>query len=134
MPSYRHPVLARLGARLEAGPHRRAWRHGVRSVGAADLSLRAAVFVLGSRLVAAGVALWVFSTLLTAPVLFAGLWVLSWEFAWARRLMHAFRGWVRTQVRRARRHPVRWAAATAATLALTIGGYWALMSYGPSMS
>lgn len=126
MPSHRHPALVRLRARLAEGPRRRAWRHAVRSVGPADHGLRAAVFVLGLVLVVTGIGLWVLSTVLTVPVLLAGLWVWSWEFAWARRLMHAFRGWVRSQVRRARAHPVRWTVSTVATFAVTVTVCWAL--------
>ncbi|WP_200936369.1 hypothetical protein [Marmoricola sp. Leaf446] len=132
MPSHRHPTLTRLRERLARGPERRPWRHFVGTVVPADLGLRSGVFALGLALVLAGCALWIFSGLLTVPLVFAGLWVWSWEFAWARRLLHGFRSWVRSRVRGIRERPRRWAAMTVTTLAVTAGCYWAFLSYGPT--
>ena len=52
------------------------------------------MFFLGLVVVLGGAVPWVFSTLLTAPVILAGLWIWSWEFVWGRRLLHRFMGWL----------------------------------------
>ncbi|WP_214058057.1 hypothetical protein [Nocardioides aquaticus] len=131
MPSTRHPSLTRLQERLNDGPPRRRWRTSVGTSASADLGLRLVVLVAGLVLVAAGAALWLFSTLLTAPLLLAGLWVLSWEFAWARWLLHRFTMWVRPFVGRVRRRPARWTVLTAGGIASGAAGYWAFMVLGP---
>lgn len=89
------------------------------------------VFVGGLVLVAGGAAAWLFSSLLTAPVVLAGLWVWSWEFAWARRWQHAFRLHLRDVWRRVRRRPVRWSAATVLGIAVGVAGYWGFATLGP---
>ena len=82
----------------------------------------------GLVLVVGGAAMWVFTSLLTAPVVLAGLWVWSWEFAWARRWQHAFRLHLRDLCSRVRRHPVRWTVATVLGIAVGVAGYGAFMA------
>ncbi len=131
MPSTRHPWQTRLFERLHHGPRRRPWRERVRRTTGANFGLRALVFVAGLVLVLAGAAMWLFSGLLTAPLVLAGLWVWSWEFAWARRLQHRFRLHVRALWKRVRRRPARWTLATLSSIAVGAVGYWGFMAYGP---
>jgi len=48
---------------------------------------RIVVLVLGCTLIAAGLALIVLPGPFSIPLVFLGLTVLSWEFAWAKRLL-----------------------------------------------
>ncbi len=127
MPSTRHPSLTRLLEQLTDGPQRRRWRTSMKASAVADSGLRLVVLITGLALIAGGVTLWLFSTLLTAPLLFAGLWVLSWEFASARRLLHRFTMWVRPFLRRVRRRPARWTIITTSGIASGAAGYWGFM-------
>lgn len=131
MPSSRHPSLTQLLERLTYGPQRRRWRSSVRASAVADLALRLVVLAAGLVLIAAGAVLWLFSTLLTAPLLLAGLWVLSWEYAWARKLLHGFTMRLKPLLRRVRRRPATWTVLTTGGIAAGAGGYWALMAFGP---
>lgn len=103
----------------------------MRSSAGADRCLRGVVFAAGLVLVLCGAATWLFSTLLTAPLMLAGLWVWSWEFAWARRLQHRFRLHLRRLWERARRRPVWWSLASSAGIAVGGAAYWAFVAYGP---
>lgn len=131
MPSTRHPTLSRLRERLHHGPKRRPWRERVRRATGVNVCLRVLVFLAGLVLVLAGAALWLFSGLLTAPLVLAGLWVWSWEFAWARRLQHRFRLHVQALWKRVRHRPARWTLATVSSVAVGAAGYWSFMAYGP---
>ena len=68
--------------------------------------------------------------LLTAPVIFAGLWIWSWEFVWARRLLHRFRAWLGRFWRRVRRRPTKWAIITALGILSGVAAYWAGYKFG----
>ena len=48
---------------------------------------RLVVLVLGSTLIVAGIALTILPVFPGFPLIFLGLTVLSWEFAWAKRLL-----------------------------------------------
>lgn len=52
---------------------------------------RLAVLVLGGSLIALGLALIVLPGPFTIPPVLLGLTVLSWEFGWAKRLLHQMR-------------------------------------------
>lgn len=111
-------------------PDRRPWRESVGRHRAANHCFRAAVFGVGLIVVLGGAALWVFSTLLTAPVILAGLWIWSWEFVWARRLLHRFRAWLGRFWRRVRRRPTKWAIITALGILSGVAAYWAGYKFG----
>jgi hypothetical protein len=105
-------------------PDRRRWRESLGRHPAANHCFRAAVFCVGLIVVAAGATLWVFSTLLTAPLIFAGLWIWSWEFVWAKRLLHRFQAWLGRFWRRVKRRPAKWAIITALGVVSGIAAYW----------
>jgi hypothetical protein len=77
-----------------------------------------------------GAVLWVFSTLLTAPVILAGLWIWSGEFVWARRLLHRFMGWLGRFWERVRRRPTKWTMLTALGVLSGAVAYWASHAFG----
>lgn len=131
MPSTRHPSLTRLLEQLTDGPQRRRWRTSMESPAVADFGLRLVVLIAGLALIAGGVILWLLSTLLTAPLLVAGLWVLSWEFASARRLLHRFTMWIRPFSRRVRRRTARWTTITTGGIASGAAGYGGFMVLVP---
>ena len=93
---------------------------------------RAFVFVVGLLAVLGGAALWLFSTLLTTPLILAGLWIWSWEFVWARRLLHRFRIWLTRLLRQVRRRPKRWTVVTALGILSGRGLVGASLSLGSS--
>jgi len=111
-------------------PDRRPWRESLGHHRAANHCFRAAVFGAGLLVVLAGTALWVFSTLLTGPLVFAGLWIWSWEFVWARRLLHRFKGWLDRFWQRVRRRPIKWAIVTTLGVASGVAAYWAGHRFG----
>ena len=96
----------------------------------AERCYRAAVFGIGLIAVLGGAALWLFSMLLTAPLLLAGLWIWSREFAWARRLFHRFRSWVSRFLERVRRRPVKWTVLTALGILSGVAISWACYQFG----
>lgn len=99
----------------------RGWRSSARCVG---------VFLLGSVLNLLGVAAWLLSALLSAPLMLAGLWVWAREFDWAERLLSRFHGWAQALWERVRVKPVRWGLMTAASLGGTGTAYWLVMTGG----
>jgi len=109
---------------------RRPWRESLAQMPGLDHCFRAAVFVVGLLAVLGGAALWMFSTLLTTPVIFAGLWIWSWEFVWARRLLHKFRIWLERFWRRVRRRPKRWTVVTALGVLSGVAVWWASFEFG----
>ena len=111
-------------------PDRRPWRESLGRHRAANQCFRAAVFGLGLCVVLGGAALWVFSMLLTGPLIFAGLWIWSWEFVWARRLLHRFKAWFSGFWERVRRRPIRWAIITTLGVVSGVAAYWAGHLFG----
>ena len=111
-------------------PDRRAWRESLARMPGLDHCFRAGVFVVGLVAVLGGAALWLFSTLLTTPLIFAGLWIWSWEFVWARRLLHTFRIWLSRFWRRVRRRPKRWTVVTALGILSGAAVWWASFKFG----
>ena len=93
-------------------PDRRPWRAKVARTPGLDHCFRAGVFLVGLIVVVGGAALWLFSTLVTTPVILAGLWIWSWEFVWARRLLHKFSYWLSRFWKRVRRRPTKWTVVT----------------------
>ena len=71
-----------------------------------------------------------FSTLLTAPVILAGLWIWSWEFVWAKRLMHKFGQWADSLWRRVKRRPKRWTFVTALGILSGVAIWWGMFEFG----
>jgi len=111
-------------------PDRRPWRESLARTPGLDHCLRAAVFAVGLMFVIGGAALWLFSTLLTTPVIFAGLWIWSWEFVWARRLLHKFKDWLNRFWKQVRRRPKRWAVVTALGILSGAAVWWASFEFG----
>lgn len=111
-------------------PERRPWREALRRLAGLDHCFRGCVFTVGLLVVLGGAALWMFSILLTAPLVFAGLWVWSWEFLWAGRLLHRFRLWLTRLGERARRRPLRWTALTTVGVASGAAAYYAGLQSG----
>lgn len=52
---------------------------------------RLVVLILGTTLVAAGIVLTILPVFPGFPLIFLGLTVLSWEFAWAKRLLYTMK-------------------------------------------
>jgi hypothetical protein len=111
-------------------PDRRPWRAALAKTPGLDHCYRASVFVLGLVVVVGGAALWLFSTLLTTPVIFAGLWIWSWEFVWAKRLMHKFGQWADNLWRRVKRRPKRWTVVTALGILSGAAVWWGMFEFG----
>ena len=109
---------------------RRAWRESLARMPGLDHCFRACVFVVGLLAVLGGAALWLFSTLLTTPLILAGLWIWSWEFVWARRLLHKFRIWLSRLWRQVRRRPKRWTVVTALGILSGAAVWWASFEFG----
>lgn len=85
---------------------------------------------MGLVVVLGGAALWMFSMLLTAPLVFAGLWVWSWEFLWAGRLLHRFRMWLGRFRQRVRQQPLQWAVLTTLGILGGAAAYYASFRFG----
>ena len=104
---------------------------GRMSRGAARSSgvVRTGAFVLGLLLVLVGVAMWLFSIVLTVPPVLAGLWVWSRHFGWGRRLFDSFLGRARRLWARVRKRPVRWTLLTVGGLTAAGAGYAVMASY-----
>lgn len=88
------------------------------------------MFLLGSALTLLGVAAWLLSVLLTAPLLLAGLWVWSHEFHWAGRLLGRCHSWTGSLRRRVEARPVRWGLMTATSIGGSGTAYWLLLTGG----
>ena len=128
--STRSTTPGRLLERLRGLPHRRPWRRWVRRRPGLNQCVRAAVFVLGLLVILGGAALWLFSMLLTVPLLFLGLWIWSWEFVWAQDLLHRFRKWLHRFIEKVKQRPRRWSFVTALGVASGAAGYWACFHFG----
>ena len=109
---------------------RRPWRESLARLPGLDHCFRACVFVAGLLAVLGGAALWLFSTLLTTPLILAGLWIWSWEFVWARRLLHKFRYWLSRFWKRVRRRPTKWTVLTGLGVLIGVAGWWAYFEFG----
>ena len=111
-------------------PDRRQWREALGRTPGLDHCFRAGVFVVGLVVIVGGAALWVFSSLLTTPVIFAGLWIWSWEFVWARRLLHKFRIWLSHFWQRVKRRPTKWTVLTGLGILSGVAVWWACFEFG----
>ena len=89
---------------------------------------RATVFALGSVLHVLAAAAWLFSVLLTAPLMVAGLWIWSREFEWAERWLGRCVRWSSSLWQQVKAHPVKWGAMTIAGVGVTATAYWLLMA------
>ena len=88
------------------------------------------MFALGLLMILGGAALWLFSMLLTVPLLFLGLWIWSWEFVWAQDLLHRFRKWLHRFIEKVKQRPRKWSFVTALGVASGAAGYWACFHFG----
>ena len=104
---------------------RSGWRARLRRRPWVGPCFRGSVFAAGLVLVLAGGSAWLFSTLLTLPLVLAGLWIWSHEFRWGHRLFRAFLRYARGLWDRCRARPVRWTALTVLGLAFGGGVAWA---------
>ena len=111
-------------------PDRRPWREALGRTPGVDHCFRACVFVVGLVTILGGAVLWLFSSLLTTPLIFAGLWIWSWEFVWARRLLHRFRIWLGRFWKRVKRRPTKWTVVTALGILSGVGVWWACFEFG----
>ena len=111
-------------------PERRAWREALARTPGLDHCFRGCVFMVGLVVIVGGAALWLFSTLLTTPVIFAGLWIWSWEFVWAKRMLHNFRIWLTRFWRRVKRRPKRWTVVTALGILSGAAVWWGMFQFG----
>lgn len=103
-------------ARLRANP---ATRH----------PYRVAIFLAGLLCIAVGIALAVLPGPLTIPPVLLGLWIWSWEFAFAQRFFDSFKEKGHEAWEQARRRPVAAAAATAVGLAAAAATIWAVSHF-----
>ena len=110
-------------------PDRRPWRVALGRTPGVDHCFRACVFVVGLVAVLGGAVLWLFSSLLTTPLVFAGLWVWSWEFVWARRLLHRFRIWAGRFWQRVKRRPTKWTVLTGLGILSGVFVWWAWFEF-----
>jgi hypothetical protein len=85
--------------------------------------------MVGLVAVLSGAVLWLFSSLLTTPLVFAGLWIWSWEFVWARRLLHRFRIWAGHFWRRVKRRPTKWTVLTGLGILSGAFVWWAWFEF-----
>lgn len=95
-----------------------------------DRCFRGCIFGAGLLVILSGAALWLFSMLLTAPLIFAGLWIWSWEFLWARRLLHRFRMWLSRFWKRVQQRPLQWAVFTTLGVLSGAAAYYACYRFG----
>jgi phosphotransferase system glucose/maltose/N-acetylglucosamine-specific IIC component len=68
---------------------------------------RIVILVIGTTLIATSLALIVVPGPFSIPLFLLGLTVLSWEFAWAKRLLFGMKQKVRTYRKRRRRRRIR---------------------------
>ncbi len=104
-------------------------RERLRSNPATRQPYRIGVFVLGLLFIALGVALAVLPGPLTIPPVLLGLWILSWEFAFAQRFFDSFQEKAKEAWEHARRRPVSSAVVTIGGLVLAGVAMWAVIHY-----
>jgi len=121
----------RSGLTLPPGGRRSRWCSWFRDDRHRHLAFRAGVFVVGLVLILLGAAMWLVSTLLAGPPMFAGLWVWSREFHWGHRLFRGFLGRARSMWSRAKARPMRWCVVTLLGIAAAAAAYWAWGRFGP---
>lgn len=104
-------------------------RHRLRSNPATRQPYRIGVFVLGLICIAAGVALAVLPGPLTIPPVLLGLWIWSWEFAFARKLFESFKKKADEAWAHAKRKPISSALITVGGLVMAGVAMWAVIHY-----
>ncbi len=104
-------------------------RHRLRSNPATRQPYRIGVFVLGLICIAAGIALAVLPGPLTIPPVLLGLWIWSWEFAFAQKLFESFKEKADEAWSHAKKKPVSSAAITIGGLVLAGVAMWAVIHY-----
>lgn len=111
--------------RPDAPERAEGWRSRLRRTRGVGTCFRCGVFAGGLVLVLVGVAMWMFTILLTLPLAFAGVWLWSTEFGWGRRLHAALTRRARRVWAGVRARPVRAVVLTALGWAACTGAYWA---------
>ncbi len=104
-------------------------RDRLRSNPATRLPYRAGVFVAGLICIAAGIGLAVLPGPLTIPPVLLGLWIWSWEFAFAQRFFESFKKKAHETWEHAKRHPVSSTIGTVGGLLLAAVAMWAVIHY-----
>ena len=104
-------------------------RDRLRSNPATRLPYRIGVFVLGLLCIAAGLALAVLPGPLTIPPVLLGLWIWSWEFAFAQRFFESFKEKASDAWDHAKAKPVSSALVTVLGLAAAGAAMWAVVHY-----
>jgi len=104
-------------------------RDRLRSNPATRQPYRIAVFVVGLICIAGGIGLAVLPGPLTIPPVLLGLWIWSWEFAFAQRLFESFQTKAHEAWAHAKRHPVSSTIATVGGLVLAAVVIWAIVHY-----
>jgi len=104
-------------------------RDRLRSNPATRQPYRIAVFVAGLICIAGGIGLAVLPGPLTIPPVLLGLWIWSWEFAFAQRLFESFQTKAREAWAHAQQHPVSSTIATVGGLLLGAVAIWAVVHY-----
>jgi len=54
----------------------------------------------------------------------------SWEFVWAKSLMHKFGQWADSLWRRVKRRPKRWTLVTALGILSGVAVWWGMFEFG----
>ena len=104
-------------------------RDRLRSNPATRLPYRIAVFVAGLICIAAGIGLAVLPGPLTIPPVLLGLWIWSWEFAFAQRFFESFKTRAHEAWAHAKRRPVSSTIVTVGGLLLAAAVMWAVLHY-----
>ena len=104
-------------------------RDRLRSNPATRLPYRIAVFVAGLICIAAGIGLAILPGPLTIPPVLLGLWIWSWEFAFAQRFFESFKAKAHDAWAHAKKHPVSSTIATVGGLLLAGVAMWAVVHY-----
>ena len=118
-------ILTPLPGNVPAGSRRdRLRRHA-----ATRQPYRLGVFVLGLFFILGGIALAVLPGPLTIPPVLLGLWIWSWEFAFAEKFFDGFKEKADDAWEHAKRKPKSSAAATILGLVVAGVAIWAVVHY-----
>ena len=104
-------------------------RDKLRSNPATRQPYRIGVFLLGLVCILIGFALAVLPGPLTIPPVLLGLWIWSWEFAFAQRFFDSFKEKAKDAWEQAKRRPVLATITTVGGLVLAGVAMWAVIHY-----
>ncbi len=108
---------------------KRGWRERMGTHPATRHPYRITVFVVGLLCIAGGLALAVLPGPLTIPPVLLGLWIWSWEFAFAQRFFDAFKRRAEEAWEQARARPFLSALVTVGGLLAAGVALWAVAHY-----